>query len=69
MVLSHVFETIEHVLRRTRRSNDAATLQRLADRIWAAAERGVEDDERRRLLARLHARVTEAAIRVVSLVS
>jgi uncharacterized membrane protein len=61
IVVSHVFETIEHVLRHTRRPNDAATLRRLADRVWAAAERSVEDHQRRRLLAGLHARVADAA--------
>ena len=60
IVLSHVFETMARVLRHTRRPNGAATLRRLADRVWAAAERGVEDSDRLRLLAGLHARVADA---------
>ena len=59
IVLCHVFDTMAQVLRHTRRPDDAATLRRLADRVWASAERSVKDDERRRLLARLHARVAD----------
>lgn len=57
IVLSHVFETIEHVLRHARRPNDAATLRRLADRVWDTADRSVDDRERRHLLSQRHARI------------
>jgi uncharacterized membrane protein len=61
LVLATVFATLERVVRHTRRVDDVATLRRLADRLWSAADRSVDDDEQRRQLARLHARVRSAA--------
>lgn len=60
LVLANVFATLERLLRHTRRVNDAATLRRLADRLWVTADRSVEGEEQRRLLTRRYARVQSA---------
>jgi hypothetical protein len=48
------------IVRRTSRPEDAAAIQRLADRIRAAADRTLEDPARRQLIAQGYERVRAA---------